>query len=70
MDKRKDGKKGNTITTKESVGINLGDSISVSTTLSPDGDVKDMLHFPMKEEGYRAFAQRCGRTQGSGLRPS
>ncbi|MDG7038922.1 MAG: hypothetical protein JRN37_07215 [Nitrososphaerota archaeon] len=46
MDKRKDGKKGNTITTKEPVGINLGDSISVSTTLSPDGDMKDMFDFP------------------------
>ena len=45
------------ITTKESVGIDLGDSVSVSTTLSPDGDVKDVFDFPMNEEGYRAFAE-------------
>ncbi|MDG7047999.1 MAG: hypothetical protein JRN61_03375 [Nitrososphaerota archaeon] len=30
----------------------------MSTTLSPDGDVKDVFDFPMNEEGYRAFAER------------
>ena len=46
------------ITTRESVGIDLGDSISVSTTLSLAGDVKDVFDFLMNEEGYRAFTER------------
>ncbi len=55
------------ITTKESVGIDLGDSVSVSTTLSPDGDVKDVFGFPMNEEGYRAFAERVPKNARIGF---
>ncbi|MDG7037486.1 MAG: IS110 family transposase [Nitrososphaerota archaeon] len=67
MNKGKDGKKRNMITTKESVGIDLGDSVSVSTTLSPDGDVKDVFDFPMNEEGYRAFAERVPKNARIGF---
>ena len=45
MDKMKDIKKGNMKATKGSVGIDMGNS--VSTKLSPGGDVKDVFDFPM-----------------------
>jgi hypothetical protein len=39
-------------------GIDLGDSESLATVLSPIGDVADSFSFPMSEEGYAFFARR------------
>ena len=38
--------------------IDLGDSKSVTTVLSPGGDVADSFSFTMNDEGYSSFAQR------------
>jgi transposase len=39
-------------------GIDLGDKESLTTVLSPIGDVTDRFTFPMNEEGYALFASR------------
>jgi len=39
-------------------GIDLGDRESLTTVLSPIGDVTDRFTFPMSEEGYAYFANR------------
>ena len=39
-------------------GIDLGDRESLTTVLSPIGDVTDRFTFPMNEEGYALFASR------------
>jgi hypothetical protein len=39
-------------------GIDLGDRESLTTVLSPIGDVTDRFTFPMTEEGYAFFASR------------
>ena len=39
-------------------GIDLGDRESLTTVLSPIGDVTDRFTFPMNEEGYAYFANR------------
>jgi transposase len=39
-------------------GIDLGDRESLTTVLSPIGDVTDRFTFPMNEEGYAFFASR------------
>jgi len=39
-------------------GIDLGDRESLTTVLSPVGDVMDRFTFPMNEEGYAYFANR------------
>jgi transposase len=39
-------------------GIDLGDRESLTTVLSPIGDVTDRFTFPMNEEGYAYFAKR------------
>jgi transposase len=39
-------------------GIDLGDRESLTTVLSPIGDVTDRFTFPMNEEGYAYFASR------------
>ena len=39
-------------------GIDLGDRESLTTVLSPIGDVTDRFTFPMTEEGYAYFANR------------
>ena len=39
-------------------GIDLGDRESLTTILSPMGDVADRFTFPMNEEGYTFFASR------------
>jgi transposase len=39
-------------------GIDLGDRESLTTVLSPIGDVTDQFTFPMNEEGYAYFAKR------------
>jgi transposase len=39
-------------------GIDLGDRESLTTVLSPIGDVTDRFTFPMNEEGYAYFADR------------
>jgi len=39
-------------------GIDLGDRESMTTVLSPIGDVADRFSFPMNEEGYAYFANR------------
>ena len=39
-------------------GIDLGDRESLTTVLSPIGDVADRFSFPMSEEGYAYFANR------------
>jgi len=39
-------------------GIDLGDRESLTTVLSPIGDVMDRFTFPMNEEGYAYFANR------------
>jgi transposase len=39
-------------------GIDLGDRESLTTVLSPIGDVTDSFTFPMNEEGYAYFADR------------
>jgi len=39
-------------------GIDLGDRESLTTVLSPTGDVTDRFTFPMNEEGYAYFANR------------
>ena len=39
-------------------GIDLGDKESLTTVLSPMGDVTDRFSFPMNEEGYAYFANR------------
>jgi len=39
-------------------GIDLGDRESLTTVLSPIGDVTDTFTFPMTEEGYAYFANR------------
>jgi len=39
-------------------GIDLGDRESLTTVLSPIGDVADRFSFPMNEEGYAYFASR------------
>jgi len=39
-------------------GIDLGDRESLTTVLSPVGDVTDRFTFPMNEEGYAYFASR------------
>jgi transposase len=39
-------------------GIDLGDTESLTTVLSPTGDVVDRFSFPMNEEGYTYFASR------------
>ena len=39
-------------------GIDLGDRESLTTVLSPIGDVTDRFTFPMNEEGYAYFAGR------------
>ena len=39
-------------------GIDLGDRESLTTVLSPIGDVADRFSFPMNEEGYAYFANR------------
>ncbi len=39
-------------------GIDLGDRESLTTVLSPIGDVADCFSFPMNEEGYAFFASR------------
>ena len=38
--------------------IDLGDNKSVTTVLSPGGDVADSFSFTMNDEGYSSFAQR------------
>ena len=38
--------------------IDLGDNKSVTTVLSPTGDVADSFSFTMNDEGYSSFAQR------------
>jgi len=40
------------------VGIDLGDTRSLATILSPSGDVADRFSFAMNEEGYAYFANR------------
>jgi len=42
-------------------GIDLGDTESLTTVLSPSGDVTDRFSFAMNEEGYRFFASRVPR---------
>jgi transposase len=39
-------------------GIDLGDRESLTTVLSPIGDITDRFSFPMNEEGYAYFAKR------------
>jgi len=39
-------------------GIDLGDRESLTTVLSPIGDITDRFTFPMNEEGYAYFAKR------------
>jgi transposase len=39
-------------------GIDLGDRESLTTVLSPIGDVTDRFTFPMNDEGYAFFASR------------
>jgi hypothetical protein len=39
-------------------GIDLGDRESLTTVLSPIGDVTDRFTFPMTEERYAYFANR------------
>jgi hypothetical protein len=39
-------------------GIDLGDTKSLATVLSPSGDVTDRFSFGMNEEGYVFFASR------------
>ena len=39
-------------------GIDLGDRESLTTVLSPIGDVTDRFTFPMNPEGYAYFASR------------
>jgi transposase len=39
-------------------GIDLGDRESLTTVLSPIGDVADRFSFPMNDEGYAYFANR------------
>ena len=39
-------------------GIDLGDRSSLTTVLSPVGDVSDRFTFSMDEEGYEFFARR------------
>lgn len=39
-------------------GIDLGDSSSLATVLSPTGEVADRFTFPMNEEGYALFSGR------------
>jgi len=39
-------------------GIDLGDTESPTTVLSPIEDVTDQFTFPMTEEGYAYFANR------------
>jgi len=42
-------------------GIDLGDTKSLATVLSPSGDVTDRFSFAMNEEGYMFFASRVPR---------
>jgi len=42
-------------------GIDLGDTKSLATVLSPSGDVTDRFSFAMTEEGYMFFASRVPR---------
>jgi transposase len=39
-------------------GIDLGDSSSLATVLSPSGEIMDRFSFPMNEEGYAIFSGR------------
>jgi hypothetical protein len=42
-------------------GIDLGDSESMVTVLSPTGDATDRFSFPMDCDGYSLFAGRVPR---------
>jgi transposase len=60
---RKKGKKslGRGMSNGIAAGIDLGDSESLVTVLSPVGDVADRFTFPMNDEGYTLFAGRVPR---------
>lgn len=49
---------GNTSMANIVAAIDLGDSKSVTTVLSPTGDVADSFSFTMDEAGYSSFAER------------
>ncbi|MHB8568306.1 MAG: hypothetical protein ACYC7D_07435 [Nitrososphaerales archaeon] len=42
-------------------GVDLGDSTSLATVLSPSGDLMDRFTFQMKQEGYQILAERLRR---------
>jgi hypothetical protein len=42
-------------------GIDLGDSASLATLLTPRGDVADRFCFQMNDEGYTLFANKVPR---------